>query len=309
MKVEVLALRARMPRGGLELRNVSLVVEGGVTAILGTEGDGTGVLLAAMAGVARVRSGSVRVGGRPAGDGALTCGVAYIPRRPVVPEALRVEEALAFAGALRGGESAAPRARLELLGLEALAPRRIGTLAESELRAVLLAEALTSPGVAVLLVEEPLAAVDPRAMGALVPLLRARGGAGVTVILTTASPRDAAAVADQIWPLHGGVLASPRGSREEAAEGALGAVGQARLRVVVRDPRAFVRTLVEDPLLLDVELRGGAVVVGGPNVETLALAVARASAATKLDVEELGVAGDVPERYAMSPGRPVGWQG
>lgn len=162
--VDALSTRhARLARATL-----TATFEAGVHALVGGPRDGGPLLLSVIAGRALVRSGRVRVLGEAPGSHAIRRRVGWVPSAPSLPEAMRVHEVMALAAVLRG-EAAAPTVeRLAALGLEALALRRVRSLTLEERRAVALAEALTSTVVRVLLLEEPLVAVDPRAAARVV---------------------------------------------------------------------------------------------------------------------------------------------
>ena len=112
------------------------------------------------------------------------------------------------------------------LGIESLAERRVRSLSPGEARAVSLAIALSSRA-PVLLIEEPLAALEPSATARVLEVLRARATAGACIIVTTASVRDATSFADQLGMLTQGVF-----THLPPALAHVG-VGGARLRVVV----------------------------------------------------------------------------
>ena len=182
--------------------NVTLTWEG-VLAILGTPADGTTALLELLAGTIPVRAGRAVVGGLPPSEARAR--VAYVPLETALPDSLRVDEVCALAGELRGEPAMTPGSRLAPLGIEKLVNRRVRSLSPGEARAVSLAIALTSRA-PVLLIDEPLAGLDPAAPSRVVTALRARAQDGAAVIVTTASVRDATAVADQLGLLTRGVF-------------------------------------------------------------------------------------------------------
>ncbi len=157
----------------------------GVSCILGSPEDGGPLLLALIAGRAPCRTGTIRVlEGDPA-DPRVRQRVAYVPLQPWLPDALRVDEALALAATLRAEPLRDASARLAVLGVATLAKREVRSLSRDEARAVSLVEGLTSSRVRMVLVEEPLVAIDPRAAARLPDVLRAKGRAGDGVVFTT----------------------------------------------------------------------------------------------------------------------------
>ena len=234
---ELTARAARGPR--LTVGPVTLTVEAGTkTALVGKPDAGPPLLLAVLAGALAPRSGSARVGDAPASAGP---AVAYVPYDAQLPGFLRVADYLDVAARVRGEPRVPPRERLAVLGVAALADRRIGRLATPEARAVALVEALTSARARVLLLEEPLADVDPRAVGRVQGLVDERARAGVTVVVSTASHADARALGDALVFFHDGKVAG-RATRDEAwqaprAEGAEGP-GRARVQLLIRSEGA-----------------------------------------------------------------------
>ncbi len=263
--------------------------QAGVHSVIGTRADGGPLLLALVAGLVRPRSGSVRVlDGDPSRPDARR-QIARVPFEPALPEALRVDETLALAATLRGEARRPAVERLAPLGLEALAPRLVRSLSRPEARAVALAEAVTSERVRVLLVEEPFVGMDPRASARLAACLRARGDDGCAILVDTASPRDAAELADDHVLLRNGALVGRAASAEELA--AASSDG-ARIRIVARDAddgMAIGMALAGEPDVQAVERQGAAVVARGPNAARLARAAERAIVTAARDVTEIRI--------------------
>ena len=272
------------------LKGASLTWERGVLAVIGTPADGTIALLEVVAGVTKVRGGRVEVHGVAPSEARSR--IAYVPLATTLPDALRVDEVCELASLLRGEATQAPAARLGILGLEALARRRVGSLSPGEARGVSLALALTSKA-SVLLVEEPLAGLDAAAPARVVEALRARAAAGATVLVTSASVRDATRLGDQLGVLTQGVFAHLPASRAHVGEAG------AKLRVVVAaestsEVSPFVAALAQEAAVTSVETAAYtaarvlhaavAVVVSGPELLKLAKAVATAAARSEAKV-------------------------
>jgi ABC-type multidrug transport system ATPase subunit len=226
--------------------------------------------------------------------------VAHLPFDPVLPEVLRVWEWLAAAAAIRGDTATDAVSRLTKLGLQALADRRIGSLSRPEARAVALVEATTSAHVQVLLLEEPLVALDPRAAVHAPMVLRAKAREGCTVVVATSSPNDAGLLADDYAALRKGSLVGP-----EASIAALfGATNSStRLRAVLHDAaaaRALLGALARTTDVDALENNGCVVHADGPDPVALARAVAVAVVETRVDVAELGLIGQPPEKSPAS---------
>jgi len=289
-------------RAPLALANLSFAWGAGAHAIVGSRTDGGSLVLALLAGLAKPRTGRVTVLGGSPSDDAVRRQVALVSLEPALPEAMRVREVLALAAAVRREPARDEARRLATLGVEALVDRRVRTLSRSEARVVALAEAVTSANVRVLLLEDPLVAIDPRAAGRVTEALRARARDGCVVVVTTGSMRDAGELADDLVTLRGGALAGSAASIDAiAASGASGteAPGEARLRVVLRDAgaaaafvAALAAALARDIDVESVERDEAAVRLRGPDATALARAAGRAAVDAGVDVAELRL--DVP---------------
>jgi ABC-type multidrug transport system ATPase subunit len=281
--IELLAAHARVAQGALA--PTTLRLDAGIHALLGLSGraDGTAIVLGLITGAIAPRSGSVQVGGMPAGDARVRPTVAHVALDVALPEPLRVDEALAMAAAIRGEPARDPADRLAALGVADLARRPVRSLTLEEKRAVALAEAVTS-GVRVLLVEEPHAVIDARAVVHVARALRARADAGACVVFTTASAHDARTLADAVVLFDGGVAVRRAPAADLVAlTGPRGAV----FHVVASDPKALAAALASDPAVETVAVDHGAVRVRGAAAIAVAAAIARAAAAAGVAIEAL----------------------
>src|SRR4029453_13823444 len=174
--------------GGISLR----VPVGTCVALVGPNGAGKSSLLKAAAGLLPLRAGSIRIYGQPVG--ACHHRVAYLPQRSEVdwhfPLSVR---GLVLAGRYphlgwlrRPGASDREIAdrMIERLGLETVADRQIGQLSGGQQQRALLARALAQDA-DLLLLDEPLNAVDVETRGAVSALLAELRGRGKTAIVAT----------------------------------------------------------------------------------------------------------------------------
>lgn len=195
--------------------DVSLDVPAGqVLAVLGPNGAGKSTLVRALAGLQRLDAGQIQLDGRIVDDGK----GAFIPahRRDVglvfqdyalFPH-LSVRENVAFGPRSRGQRASAARESagrmLDRMGIAEIADRRPGEISGGQAQRVALARALiTDPSV--LLLDEPLAALDARTRQAVrVEMSRHLVDfPGVTVLITH-DPLDALLLADRILVLEEG---------------------------------------------------------------------------------------------------------
>ena len=195
---------------------VSLAVSAGtVVAVAGPNGAGKTTLLDLIAGVHRPDSGTIRLAGqditgwRPDRTCAAGIGRTFQPPRPF--GGLTVEDSVVVAALLHEPEIAVARRRaLELLEPLGLAPRcdqPAASLDFSGRKRLELARALaTRPRL--LLLDEPLAGLEPADRDDLAGFLRGlRGRRGLAILMAEQFAEAAAALADDIIRLdHGEII-------------------------------------------------------------------------------------------------------
>jgi ABC-type sugar transport system ATPase subunit len=198
--------------GAFVIEDLSLSVPTGQYAVLmGRTGSGKTTILEAICGLKSVHSGSVRLLGRevthlkPADR-----GVGYVPQDLALFPHLTVRDHLAFALAVRGWSTARANKRVtelsDLLGVGRLLHRRPQGLSGGEAQRVALGRALAFHP-AVLLLDEPLSALDDETRAEMYTLLRSvQKLTGVTTLHITHSLGEATALADRVLLLRDGVV-------------------------------------------------------------------------------------------------------
>ncbi len=215
-------------RPGFTLDVALRVGPGEVLAVLGPNGSGKSTLLGVVAGLVRPDGGHVRM------DGAVLTDVAT--RRHVPPHrrgvALLAQQALLFPhldalanvafgprarGVPRRVAHERARALLDAVGVGTLADRRPGQLSGGQQQRVALARALAAEP-RLLLLDEPLAALDVDVTPALRALLRrALRDRGRPAVLVTHSALDALVLADRVAVLSAGEVVEEGPVREVLA--------------------------------------------------------------------------------------------
>jgi ABC-2 type transport system ATP-binding protein len=192
--------------GSWALREVSLAVAPGtITALVGPNGAGKSTLIRSWLGFERLTTGQVRVDGvDPATDRAGAVGrIGYVSQTASLYRGLTVGDHLALAQTLRAGfDVAGATTRLATLGIPL--DQRAGTLSGGQAAQVALCLALGTHA-PVLLLDEPLASLDPLArhdfLSLLVEAVRERRA---TALLSSHIVSDVAAACDHLVVLGGG---------------------------------------------------------------------------------------------------------
>lgn len=231
--------------GAQVLAHVDLDVSpGSFVGLIGANGAGKTTLLSVLLGVRKPTDGRVH---RPArrSEG----GIGYLPQKvsldPDTP--LRARDVVALG--LDGGRLGIPLHRRRLrdrvdqalagVGATAFADKRIGDLSGGQQQRVLLAHALVSRP-ALLLLDEPLASLDPVSAADVIALLDGlRRRTGVAIVLTAHDLTLLLPVLDQLVYLVDGRAAV--GTPDQVVrEDVLSALYGRRMRVVEAAGRTFV---------------------------------------------------------------------
>jgi molybdate transport system ATP-binding protein len=199
---------------------------GEVLAVLGPNGAGKSTLLGVLAGLLRPDGGHVRIGDRTVtADGVHVPphrrGVGLLAQQALLFPHLTALGNVAFGPRAHGTARAAAerRARELLVAVDAgeLAERRPAQLSGGQQQRVALARAL-APQPGLLLLDEPLAALDVDATPAMRALLRrVIRAAHQTALLVTHSALDALVLADRVLVLTAGRVVEEGPTREVLA--------------------------------------------------------------------------------------------
>lgn len=185
------------------LSELSLQVsEGSYTVLMGRTGSGKTTILETICGLRRVASGRIIIRQTDMTDWSpADRGIGYVPQDLALFPTLTVQEHLEFALRLRKWSAQQRAARVtelaERLGIVSLLSRSVRRLSGGEAQRVAIGRALAARP-AVLLLDEPLTAVDEGTRQNLQQLLRQISAeSGVTALHVTHSRSEALALADQ----------------------------------------------------------------------------------------------------------------
>jgi len=206
------------------------VRRGELFGFLGPNGAGKTTTIRMVTGVLRPTAGRIVIAGHDLVRDPLTAKrhVGYIPDRPALYEKLTGTEFLRFVSGLwgRNGDGADRRADelLELFELLDWKDTLIESYSHGMRQKLLITSALVhSPDV--LVVDEPMVGLDPRAARMIKDLLRAFADQGGTVFLSTHTLEVAEALCDRIAILHGGRIRAMGSMAELRSEAAAGTAG------------------------------------------------------------------------------------
>ena len=206
------------------LRDVTVSVDAGLTALMGPNGSGKSTLLKIAAGLLTPVRGAVHLDGRPVSRLSTwerARRIAYVPQQPLLPEGMNVLQVVLLGRIPHTGWFGTETARdrqaawqaMEATGVSELALRRVETLSGGERQRVTLARALAT-GAHHLLLDEPTSHLDLQQQGLLVATLRRLvQERGLSVLMVVHDP-NLAALADRVVLLAGGRVVADGAPRD-----------------------------------------------------------------------------------------------
>jgi zinc/manganese transport system ATP-binding protein len=158
---------------------------GSLTAIVGPNGSGKSTLLKGIVGALRPLGGRIETGGLAASD------IAYLPQQSLLDRGFPLETGdlvalglwrrLGMFRGIRGADLARVETALAAVGLDGFERRPIGSLSGGQLQRALFARVLVQDA-PVILLDEPLTAIDARTAADLLALLHRWHGERRTVV-------------------------------------------------------------------------------------------------------------------------------
>ena len=198
--------------GRTVVRGVSIdIAPGEIVGLLGPNGAGKTTTFSIVVGLVEPDEGTVRLGDRDLTGLPMyrraRAGISYLPQEPSVFRKMTVEQnLLAILETLDLPHSARVEragALLAEFGLEGVRAHRAFTLSGGERRRVEIARALaTAPHF--ILLDEPLAGIDPIAVGDIRDLVLHLKDRGIGVLITDHNVRETLDVVDRAYIIHEG---------------------------------------------------------------------------------------------------------
>ena len=246
------------------LNDVSVEVGPGITGLLGPNGAGKSTFLWLLTGQIRPSQGTVRVYGEdPWRNPALFRRVGFCPETDGFYRDLSGEEFLTVLARLSGlsRKMAHTRAEevLELVGIRDVRHRRVGTYSKGMRQRLKLAQSLVhEPDL--LLLDEPLAGMDPIGRHDVLNLIRRLAGSGKDVILASHVLHEVESVTSRILLIYRGRILAEGDVHEIRA---LIDRHPHHVRIECDRPRELARRLiaVEDVLSVSVQPDGSALTI------------------------------------------------
>ena len=238
------------------LLEVSFVLERGVTGLLGPNGAGKSTLIHIAAGLLRPGIGEARVFGlNPFKSTRARSRLGLLPETTAFPPGITARKFLVTCLNLSGifGKEARARAGelLELAGLSGFAGKRIETFSKGMKQRLKLAQAIGHDP-ELLLLDEPLTALDPLARRQVIELVRSLGEKGRAVLVSSHILHEVEAMTDNIILLHHGrILAQGKVSdiRARLSDQPM------RIWMGLNRPRAMAARIIEWPSVKAVEVK------------------------------------------------------
>ncbi|MEM7247345.1 MAG: LPS export ABC transporter ATP-binding protein [Acidobacteriota bacterium] len=199
-------------RGRRVVNEVSVQIDPGeVVGLLGPNGAGKTTTFYCMLGLESPDAGEVHLGGLDITDDPIYVrarrGIAYLPQEPSVFRKMTVEQNLR---AILETLPLSPRERrdrlehlLDALGLTALRKSRAHSLSGGERRRTEIARALvTSPSF--LLLDEPFAGIDPRAVEDIQEIIGRLADGGIGILITDHAVRETLKITGRAYIINDG---------------------------------------------------------------------------------------------------------
>lgn len=261
--------------------NVTFSVGAGVTALLGPNGAGKSTLFRMICGLDKPTKGSVSVLSADARYDKIVRGrVGLVPQQDALFDgftALKFVRMMAATEAVADPESAARRA-LKTVDLDHDDTRPVSQYSKGMRQRVKLATALVHDP-EILVLDEPLAGLDPLQRRRMIKLFHDLGDEGRCVLVSSHVLQEVARLGSRILVIVQGRLAASGDYRKlrELMDDRL-----YRIRVGVSNPRRFAAALIKKEEVMGVNVRDGSVVIDAMNADSVGREIA--PLAQRLDV-------------------------
>lgn len=216
------------------LRDFNLVIEAGVTGLVGANGAGKTTFLRILLGLVHPTGGKVTVLGDDAiaDPLAVRARVGYMPENNCLPKDQTAADFVAYTAEMAGLPTADARRRasetLFLVGLEEERFRFLGDFSTGMAQRVKLAQAIVH-GPELVLLDEPASGLDPAGREQMLDIISRLGSFGINVIFSSHLLGDIEQTCDAVVMIDGGHLirSGPVSSGTESAVVVVDVLGDA----------------------------------------------------------------------------------
>ena len=253
--------------------DVSFAIEGGVTALLGPNGAGKSTLFRMLCGLTPPSRGSVTVLGKdPRADRDVRGRLSLVPQQDALFDHMSAQEFVRVAAETQAVDQPGERARwaLEQVDLLDVGDKPVGQFSKGMRQRVKVAAALVNDP-EVLILDEPLAGLDPVQRRTLIALFHRLGDEGRCVLVSSHVLDEVARIGSRVLVIAQGRLVA-RGDYRELRE--LMDDRPHRIRIGSSEPRRLATALVDRGLVTALSLEGGCVVIDTVDVDAFGRAVA-----------------------------------
>jgi len=244
------------------LNDVSVEVGSGVTGLLGPNGAGKSTFLKLITGQLKPSKGAVRVLGEPVwGNPGLFFRLGFCPEQDSFYERMTGLEWVTALTRLNGlsdtDATDAARRALDTVDLLDAADKKIGAYSKGMRQRVKLAQAVVHDP-ELLLLDEPLAGMDPIGRRKVIRLIKDWARAGKSVLVSSHILHEIEAMTSTILLINNGRI---------LAEGNIHTIRDLidehphKVRILVSDPRGMARAFLSHDDVLSLQFEEGAVVV------------------------------------------------
>ena len=243
------------------LNDVTVAIPSGISGLLGPNGAGKSTLLKLVTGQLKPSQGDVQVLGAPIwGNPGAYRRVGYCPDHDAFYERMTGRDWLTALLGLSGfeaGRAAAAAARaLDTVGLATAADRKIGGYSKGMRQRIKLAQAVAHDP-ELLVLDEPLAGLDPIGRRRVIDVIKAWGRDGRSVVVSSHVLHEIELMTSNILLLHNGRI---------LAEGNVHHIRDLidehphTVRITADDPRRLARHLLGYSHVIAMQLQDGAVI-------------------------------------------------
>ena len=244
------------------LNDVSVAISSGITGLLGPNGAGKSTFLKLVTGLLKPSMGSVRVFGAPIWWNPMAyADIGYCPDQDAFYDRMTGQEWVTALARLSGlDESQASQAAthaLEAVALTDAARKKIGAYSKGMRQRVKLAQALVHEP-SLLLLDEPLAGMDPLGRRRTIRMIKGWARAGKTIVVSSHVLHEIELMTSNVLLINNGRILA-EGDVHQIRE----LIDEHPHKVIVKasDPRTVAREFLEFPNIISLDFEEGAVVI------------------------------------------------